>query len=214
MHIEPGLLAVPKLVFAAGSAVVLLGAYLPALLKSPTFWVRTLLASVFFSMFMQSFHMQAGPSELHFIGAMPIYLAFGFIPTLFAFGLGLLLQGLIFEPQDLVHLAVNTLSLAVPLVAVHYTLGRKLKEVTLAAILKLDGAYYTGVVVMVGVWLAQAETAITFADWSLFASSYIPLVVVEPLITLLMLWVLKHFGQTRWGAVCFVAPPTLKTQIA
>ncbi|MFC5519897.1 energy-coupling factor ABC transporter permease [Polaromonas jejuensis] len=211
MHIEPGLLAQSKLVFAAGAAAMVFVPYVPTLLKSPKLWLRTVLAAVFFSLFMESFHLQAGPSELHFVGAMPIYLAFGFVPTLFAFGLGLLLQGLLFEPQDLVHLAVNTLSLAVPLLAVHYTLGRKLKEVTLATVLKLDGAYYAGVVAMVGFWLTQAEVAFTFADWALFASSYIPLVIVEPVFTLAILWLLQRFGQTRLGAVCFAERPAAAT---
>lgn len=211
MHIEPGLLAQPKLLLAAGAAAVVFLPYLPTLLKNPTLWLRTALAAAFFSLFMQSFHMQAGPSELHFVGAIPIYLAFGFIPTLFAFGFGLLLQGMLFEPQDLIHLAVNTLSLAVPLIALHYTLGRKLKEVTIAKLLKLDAAYYAGVVAMVGFWLAQAQTAVTFASWAQFASSYIPLVVLEPLFTVAILWILQRYGQTRLGAICFGGRSTLKT---
>jgi hypothetical protein len=75
---------------------------------------------------MQAFHLPVGPSELHFLGAMPIYLALGFVPTLFGFAIGLLAQGLIFAPADLVHLGVNFLSLAVPLVLVHATLGKRL----------------------------------------------------------------------------------------
>ncbi|MDQ3060905.1 MAG: energy-coupling factor ABC transporter permease [Pseudomonadota bacterium] len=211
MHIEPGLLAQSKLVFAAVAAVGVLGAYAPTLLKTPTLWLRTVLAAVFFSLFMQSFHLQAGPSELHLLGAMPIYLAFGFIPTLFGFGLGLLLQGLLFEPQDLMHLAVNTLSLAVPLIAVHHTLGQKLKEVTMATVLKLDSAYYAGVVAMVGFWLLQAEVATPLAGWAVFASSYLPVVLVEPLATLAVLWLIQRAGQSRIGALCFAPRPALST---
>ena len=214
MHIEPGLLAQSKLIFATGAAAVVFAPYVPTLLKSPALWLRTALAAVFFSLFMQSFHLQAGPSELHFVGAMPIYLAFGFVPTLFGFGLGLLLQGMLFEPQDLVHLAVNTLSLAVPLLALHYSVGKKLKEVTLATVLKLDGAYYAGVVLMVGFWLTQAEVAYSVADWALFASSYMPLVMLEPLATLAVLWTVQRFGNTRWVTTCFAPQPTLRTRAA
>lgn len=203
MHIEPGLLAQSKLAFAAVAAAGVLSVYLPTWCKSPTLWLRTVLAAVFFSLFMQSFHLQAGPSELHFLGAMPIYLAFGFLPTLFGFGLGLLLQGLLFEPQDLMHLAVNTLSLAVPLMATHYTLGRKLQTVTLSTVLKLDSAYYAGVVAMVGFWLAQAQTQVSLAEWGTFASSYLPVVVLEPVITLAVLWGISRLSNTRLGAVCF-----------
>lgn len=217
MHIEPGVLSQAKIMFATVSATGVLGAYAPQLLKSPTLWLRTLLAAVFFSLFMQSFHMQVGPSELHFVGAMPIYLAFGFVPTLFGFGLGLLMQGLLFEPQDLVHLSVNTLSLAVPLIVLHQTLGRKLfddlgKGVSVATILKLDATYYAGVVLMVGFWLALGETATPVADWVRFASSYLALVAFEPLVTFGVLGLIKRlgkrFGQGPLVAACF-APRAL-----
>ena len=118
MHIEPGFLSDAKIMAANVAAVGLLAAHAPALWRRPALWLRTLLAAVFFSVFMQSFHLPVGPSELHFIGAMPVYVLFGLLPTLFGFALGLLMQGLLFEPQDLVHLAVNALSLIVPLLAV------------------------------------------------------------------------------------------------
>lgn len=203
MHIEPGLLAQSKIIFANVAAVGLLSTYAPTLIKTPALWLRCILAAVFFTVCMQAFHMQVGPSELHFLGAMPIYLSFGFIPTLFGFFLGLLLQGLLFEPQDLVHLAVNTLSLAIPLVGVHYTLGRKLKNLTVRHILKLDGAYYSGVVVMVAFWLAPGETASSLSAWALFAISYLPVVLLEPVLTLSVLWAIHKSRHTRLGQLCF-----------
>jgi ABC-type Co2+ transport system permease subunit len=203
MHIEPGLIAQPKLAFAAVAAAGLLGGYAPQLFKRPALLLRTALAALFFSLFMQAFHLPVGPSELHFLGAMPIYLAFGFLPTLFGFALGLLLQGLLFEPQDLVHLAVNTLSLAVPLVAVHYTLGRKLATVSVQTILKLDSAYYAGVIAMVGFWLMLGQTATPLADWARFGASYLPVVIAEPLLTFALLALIKRYGHTRLVATCF-----------
>lgn len=118
MHIEPGLLAPAKLLFANSAAALLLAHHTPALLRQPALLLRSLLAAVFFTACMQVVHVKVGPSELHFVGAMPIYLLCGFVPTLFGFSLGLLMQGLVFEPQDLVHLAVNALSLMVPLMRV------------------------------------------------------------------------------------------------
>lgn len=38
--------------------------------------------------------------------------------------------------------------------------------------------------------------------------------VVEPLITFLMLWVLNCWGETRWADDRFIAQPVLKTRIA
>jgi len=206
MHIEPGILSPAKIAFANVTAVAVLGAYLPALMKRlPQLW-RTAMATVFFSLFMQAFHMQVGPSELHFIGAMPIYLAFGFLPTLFGFALGLLMQGLLFEPQDLVHLGVNLLSLAVPLIALHHAWGRRLATVNVKTILKLDAAYYAGVTLMVGFWLGMGEVATPFADWLRFASSYLAIVAFEPLATVGVLWLIRRYGHTRLVASCFSGP--------
>ena len=203
MHIEPGILSPAKVMFANAAAVAVLAAYLPALMKRlPDLW-RTVMATVFFSLFMQAFHMQVGPSELHFVGAMPIYLAFGFLPTLFGFALGLLMQGLLFEPQDLVHLGVNMLSLAVPLIVLHHTWGRRLASVDLKAIAKLDATYYAGVTLMVGFWLGMGEVATPFADWLRFASSYLVMVAFEPVVTVGVLWLLRRYGHTRMVAACF-----------
>lgn len=205
MHIEPGLLAQTKLVAANATALALLASQAPALLRRPTLWLRTVLAAAFFTLFMQAFHMPVGPSELHFIGAMPIYLLLGFLPTLFGFALGLGLQGLLFEPQDLVHLGVNALSLMVPLIVLHKTLGERLaaRSLRAAQILKLDGVYYAGVTLMVGFWLTQSETAFALTDWLRFAASYLSVVALEPLVTLLLVRGVQ--GQPvlpAWASAC------------
>ena len=204
MHIEPGFLSDAKIMAANVAAVGLLAAHAPALMRRPALWLRTLLAAVFFSVFMESFHLPVGPSELHFIGAMPVYVLFGLLPTLFGFALGLLMQGLLFEPQDLVHLAVNALSLIVPLLAVHHTLGRRLGEgaPNMATLLKLDGAYYAGVTLMVGFWLASGEQAVSLAEWSRFAASYLAVVALEPLVTIALVRGAAALRSQRWARVC------------
>jgi len=209
MHIEPGYIAQAKLMLANTSALGVLAYYAKDLIARPTDVLRTLLAALFFSLFMQGFHLNVGPSELHFVGAMAIYLTLGFIPTLFGFALGLLLQGLVFEPTDLVHLAVNSLSLIVPLIAVHYTLGHKLRDATSGSrvnwlnIVKLDALYYAGVTAMVGFWLLVGEVATPFAAWAAFASSYLALVVVEPLFTYSLVKLLKRHESKPLVDTCF-----------
>lgn len=210
MHIEPGLIAPAKLMFAAGAATAVLACYVPALLRQPSLALRSLLAALFFSCFMQMFHMKVGPSELHFLGVMPLYLSFGFVPTLLGLALGLLLQGLIFEPQDLPHLAVNSLSLMLPLMVVHYGLARRWIRgegpLKLKNLFKLDTAYYGGVLAMVGFWLALGQTQTSPAEWATFALAYAPVVLLEPLVTLGVLWLLRPAGFLRrqhLAALCF-----------
>ncbi len=209
MHIEPGLVAPAKVLIANVSAIGLLGFYARGLIRQPADLIRTLLAALFFSVFMQAFHLSVGPSELHFVGAMAMYLTLGFLPTLYGFALGLLLQGLIFEPGDLPHLAVNSLSLILPLLAVHYGLGRRLREaarghrIGWGTIVKLDAAYYSGVTLMVGFWLALAEVATPFAAWATFAVSYLAIVAIEPLVTYSALRLLKRYEDQPLVATCF-----------
>ncbi len=202
MHIEPGFVSAAKVLGANVTVVGLLSFYLKNLIRYPIDIVKTLLAAVFFSVFMQSFHMSIGPSELHFIGAMSIYLTLGFIPTMFGFALGLLFQGLLFEPLDLPHLAVNSLSLILPLITVHHVAGKKLfegsfkKRLSWPTILKLDGIYYAGVTSMVGFWLFIGEIETPFSAWLAFATSYLAVVAVEPFITLLTVKMLKRYENS------------------
>lgn len=215
MHIEPGYIAQAKLMLANVSAIGLLGYYVKDLLRQPADIVRMLLAALFFSLFMQSFHVSVGPSELHFVGAMAMYLTLGFLPTLIGFAAGLLLQGLLFDPMDLPHLAVNSLSLMLPLIAVHYTVGRTLRDaatgrrVGWASILKLDALYYGGVTTLVGFWLLLSDVATPFAAWAAFAGSYLAIVAVEPFVTYGAVRLLKRYEHTRLVDTCF-AVKTLK----
>ena len=192
MHIEPGYVASAKILAANAAAIALVGSQSVHLLKAPTQIVRSLLAAVFFTIAMQAFHLPVGPSELHFLGAMPLYLSLGFIPTLFGFAMGLLVQGLFFNPVDLAHLGVNFLSLALPLVLVHATFRQRLDTMSMRSIMKLDEAYYTGVTLMVGFWLALSDLATPLSAWAAFAASYASIVAVEPVITLLVLQALAR----------------------
>jgi ABC-type Co2+ transport system permease subunit len=203
MHIEPGYVSTAKVALANVTAVGFLGSQAAGLFKKPQLIVRSLLAALFFTVFMQSFHMPVGPSELHFVGAMPMYLTLGFLPTLFGFAIGLALQGALFTPTDLVHLGVNTLSLALPLAALHATIGRRVADVDVKTILKFDAFYYSGVTLMVGFWLAIGEVATPLSAWATFASSYLAVVMIEPVFTYL---VVKGLGRARDNAAvryCF-----------
>ncbi|MBT0571326.1 energy-coupling factor ABC transporter permease [Curvibacter sp. CHRR-16] len=184
MHIEIGILTDDKLLYAGVAATALVAAHLPTVVRKPANLLRTALAAFFFSLLMQAWHLPIGPSELHMVGAMPIYLLFGFVPTLLGFGVGLFLQAALFEPQDMLHLAVNFLSLAVPLMAVHHTLGQRLQQLSVRKVLQLDGVYYTGVTLMVGFWLSISTETTAFAQWAAFAASYISLVLLEPVLTM------------------------------
>lgn len=208
MHIEPGFIHAGKIAMANGAIFGVFAFYARKMVRSlPIVLIRTTLAAVFFSVFMQAFHANVGPSELHFVGAMAIYLTLGFIPVLYGFFLGLLLQGIFFEPGDLIHLSVNSLSLMLPLIAVHYTKGKDIladgaSKISIKNILKLDGIYYSGVTLMVGFWLLGEGTT-TFAAWLKFAVSYLAVVAVEPAITMGAVTLLRRYKENSIVNTCF-----------
>lgn len=203
MHIEPGYINAAKIAAANTAAIALLGSQSLQFFKQPPLIIRTLLAAMLFTAFMQAFHMPVGPSELHFLGAMPIYLTLGFVPTLIGFGLGLLVQGLLFTPTDLVHLGVNTLSLAVPLCLVHAAFGKKLATLDVKTIVKLDAVYYSGVTLMVGFWLAVGEVATPLTAWATFAASYASIIIAEPLLTYAIVKGLARWKDNAAVRYCF-----------
>jgi cobalt/nickel transport system permease protein len=215
MHVEPGILSGGKVLAANAGAIATLGTYVGGFIRRPLDIVRTLLAATFFSVFMQMWHMPVGPSELHLIGASAIYFTFGFLPTLVGFCLGLLVQGLLFEPQDLLHLGVNSLSLMVPLVAAHALGGARCfrsdegadgAKLSWAVILRFDAIYYSGVVAMVGFWLSLGTASGSLASWGWFALSYLPLVVCEPAISLGLLRLLGRLRSHDLVRRCTVLP--------
>lgn len=207
MHIEPGFIAPAKLVLANTAAAAVLVGHLKGFFRAPVLLLRALIAAVFFSLFMQSFHLPVGPSELHFVGAMAIYLTLGYLPTMFGFAAGLLLQGLFFEPGDLAHLAVNSLSLIVPLAAVHHSFGRRLAEgrrgLRWQEIVRLDAMYYAGVTAMVGFWLLAGEVETPFLAWAKFAAAYSPLALIEPVVTMSAVRLLKRWQEHKLVERCF-----------
>lgn len=203
MHIEPHYISAAKVAAANIAAVALFASQAKHLVQKPALIVRTLIAAVFFSALMESFFMPVGPSELHFVGAMPMYLLFGFVPTLLGFGIGLLLQGLLFHPTDLINLGVNSLSLAVPLVVLHATLGQRIAKLDIKTILKLDATYYAGVTLMVGFWLSIGEVATSFSAWLTFAASYLVLVACEPLLTYATVQFMQRHAHRPLVRLCF-----------
>jgi ABC-type Co2+ transport system permease subunit len=189
MHIELGIIDGARLAAANTAAIGVVATQMPRLVRAPVTVIKAGLAALIFSSLMQSWNLTIGPSELHLIGATTVYLLFGFAPTLIGFALGLLLQALLFEPQDLLHLGVNTLSLTLPMVAAHYSFGRRLfaasgqDRFTLARVLRLDAVYYAGVAAMVAFWLGISNEPAPVAEWLTWAVAYLPVFAAEALLT-------------------------------
>ncbi len=212
MHIELGIIDSARLAAANTAAIGVVATQLPRLILAPALVVKTALAAVIFSALMQSWHLSIGPSELHLIGATTVYLLFGFAPTMIGFALGLVLQALLFEPQDMLHIGVNTLSLTLPMLAAHATFGRRLfaetgqDRFTLARVLRLDAVYYAGVAAMVAFWLGISNDPAPLADWAAWALAYLPVFAAEALLTFATVTLMARFRDRPVIASLFEVP--------
>lgn len=181
----------------------------PAKIGQPLFsqsrTLRTLLAAVLFLLLMQSVHLSAGASELYVVGAMPVYLLLGFIPALLGAVLGLLIQGTLLGANHLPQLALSGLALLLPLIAVHFTLGRKLGTLTNGhhicwrSLLKLDAMYYVGVISIAGVWLLMTEATLPFAALGMFAATCFTIAALESAFIYSMLRIRKFHQHAGWA---------------
>jgi cobalt/nickel transport system permease protein len=199
MHIELGIIDNARLVAANTAALGVVATQARAVVRAPLLLVKAGLAAVIFSALMQSWNLSVGPSELHLIGATTVYLLFGFVPTLLGFALGLVLQALLFEPQDMLHIGVNTLSLTLPMIGAHFLFGRRLfatdgqERFTLARVLRLDAVYYAGVAAMVAFWLGISNDPAPVADWARWAVAYLPVFLAEACLTFATVSLLGHW---------------------
>jgi len=87
----------------------------------------------------------------------------------------------------------------VPMIAVHYSFGRRLFDArlrdrfNLGKVLRIDAVYYAGVSAMVGFWLMISNDAVAFSDWATWVAAYFPVFLVEAFITFTAVSVIKGF---------------------
>ncbi len=222
MHVEPGMVIAPKVAMANMAAVGVIGYYLrdwisvKDIKKSVLNLGRTALAALWFLLMMQFLpHFPVGPSEWHMVSFLIMYLIFGFTPTLYGFAISLAIQATpIFEPQDMVHLGVNFLSLAVPLIVVHNIYKSKVWKITTGDLsknmtrdikdginyfdlVKIDTTYYVLMSLMVLFWLSWGGVLEHPAEgWLKFMSSYAINLVIEPLVTVVLVKTLLKFKDS------------------
>ena len=217
MHIEPGIVTGAKIVLsyatgaAAGACAVRLAAETVREQGVVSFAVRSLVATALvFSFFELLPHFRVGVSEVHFILGSTLFLILGAAPAAFGLALGLLLQGLFFEPTDLPQYGMNVTTLLVPLFAIQ-ALGKRIIARNTAYVdlhyrqaLALSTAYQSGIVAWVAFWALYGAGfgATNLANIATFAASYALVIVIEPLADLAVLALAKSLrGVTADGWV-------------
>ena len=202
MHIEPGLVDATKITLSYATAAGALG-WLGKLAATSvreqgvvSLVQRSLMATLAVFTFFQVFpHYTVGVSEVHFILGSTLFLLFGAAPAGAGLALGLLLQGVLFEPKDLPQYGMNVTTLLVPLFGLE-ALARRIiargtayVDITYAQALKLSTAFQAGVVGWVAFWVLYGSgfSVETFQNLASFGGAYMAVILGEPLVDLAVL---------------------------
>src|SRR6516164_10427079 len=217
MHIEPGIVDGTKIVLSYATAAAACGYAVKLSAESVreqgvgSFALRAAATTgLVFSFFELLPHFSVGVSEVHFIFGSTLFLLFGAAPAAFGLALGLLFQGLFFEPADLPQYGMNVTTLLVPLFAISALANRIIARETAYVDLQyrqalaLSTAYQSGIVAWVAFWALYGAGfgAANLANIVTFAASYALVIVNEPLADLAVLALAKSLrGATADGWV-------------
>ena len=212
MHIEPGIVAGPKMALAHGTAAAA-AAYTARLAIDDlrmhglaSFALRTVIAAIgVFISFEVMPHFAVGISEVHFIFGTTLFLILGAAPAAIGLALGLLVQGLFFAPTDLPMYFVNVSTLLWPLFAIDALAKRIIPAATpyvdlqYLDVLKLSLTYQGGIVAWVAFWAVygQGFGSENLAAIASFGAAYLLVVLVEPVVDLGALAIAKALRPAR-----------------
>src|SRR5215813_12666400 len=199
MHIEPGIVDGTKIVLSYATAAAAGGYALKLAGETvreqglPSTVIRTVATTLLVMFFFEILpHFSVGVSEVHFIFGSTLFLIFGAAPAAFGLALGLLFQGVFFEPTDLPQYGMNVTTLLVPLFAIGALADRVIARDTAYVDLKyrqalsLSTAYQAGIVAWVAFWAIYGRGlgAENLSSIATFGGSYMLVITVEPLVDL------------------------------
>jgi hypothetical protein len=203
MHIEPGVVDGAKIVLSFATAAASFGLVAKMAIDTirkdggfASLAVRSVATTALvFSLFELLPHWPVGVSEVHLILGSTLFLMFGAGPAAIGLVLGLLLQGLFFEPKDLPQYGMNVTSLIVPLYGMSLLARRIIsarvvyREVTYHQALALSTSFQAGIVMWVAFWAlyGRGVGVENLQQVASFGAAYMTVILVEPLIDLALL---------------------------
>lgn len=216
MHIEPGVVDGAKVLLGASTGAASIGCVAKMAYDAvgregnvKALLMRSLVTSALVLSFFELLpHPPVGVSEVHLILGSTLFLVFGAIPAAVGLIVGLMAQSILFAPLDIPQIGMNLTTLLVPLFAMSALARRVIPantayaDVTYSQALKLSVAFQGGIVAWVAFWVfyGQGFSAEVVANAGAFASVYIAVVLLEPVIDLIVLAFAKTFrGFERTG---------------
>jgi len=211
MHIEPGVVDGAKIVLGTATGVASIGTvaklafdYLKQNGNLMALAGRSVAASAMvFGFFEFLPHPPVGVSEVHLILGTTLFLILGTIPTAIGLIFGLAAQSFLFAPSDIPQLGMNLTTLILPVLAMAALAQRIIPadtpytEVTYKQAAMLSLVFQGGIIAWVAFWVfyGQGFTAETMVNAGAFASVYIFVVLLEPIIDLGALALAKTFRK-------------------
>ncbi|MCU7939031.1 MAG: energy-coupling factor ABC transporter permease [gamma proteobacterium symbiont of Bathyaustriella thionipta] len=212
MHIEPGIVEAGKIGLSYATALGTLG--LAAKLSFDhikqsglvSLLMKSVLSMLSVLVFFQVLpHHPVGVSEVHLIMGSTLFLMFGLAPAATGLALGLLAQGVFFAPFDLPQYGMNATTLIVPLVAMSLLAKNIIapdtayKDISYAQALKLSTTFQAGIVMWVAFWAfyGQGFAVENLVAVASFASAYMLVIIIEPLVDLGLLALVKNINVLK-----------------
>ncbi|CAN5437045.1 energy-coupling factor ABC transporter permease [soil metagenome] len=222
MHMEPGIVDGTKIMlsYATAGACALYAAKLSIAHARQegalSLLVRSLIATALVFVFFEVFpHVPVGVSEVHLILGSSLFLTLGAAPTALGLAIGLGLQGLFFEPQDLAQYGMNVTTLLAALFAMQAVARRVLPadvpyvDLGYSHVAKMSLVFQGGIVAWVAFWTVYGrgfgiETLQSVAS---FGAAYMTVVLLEPLVDLAVLAAAKGLrGVSSNARTVFMTP--------
>jgi ABC-type Co2+ transport system permease subunit len=218
MHIEAGVVDGAKMILSYGTGAAVIGTaaklgwdnmkengFISYILKT------VIAAAVVFFCFEVLPHYPIGVSEVHLILGTTIFLVFGIAPASAGLALGLLVQGLFFEHQDLPQYGINVTTLLASMFALNYAAkkvipaGVAYKDISYTQLLKLSIVWEGAIVSWVAFWAlyGQGFGAENLHNVATFGAAYMSVIIIEPLVDIAVLAAVKAYTKTKECAYLF-----------
>ena len=218
MHIEAGVVTGAKMIlsYATGAGVIGLSAKMAwDNIKENnilSYAAKTVLsAMIVFFCFEVLPHYPIGISEVHLILGTTIFLIFGIAPASMGLALGLAVQSLFFEHQDLPQYGINVTTLLASMFALNIAAkkvipaGVAYKDITYTQLLKLSIVWEGAIVSWVAFWAfyGQGFGAENVQNVLTFGAAYMSVIIIEPIVDIAVLAAVKAYYKTTECAFLF-----------
>ena len=212
MHIEAGVVDGAKMLLSYGTAAAVFGATAKVAFENIkengviTLLLKSIIAAaIVFFCFEVLPHYPVGVSEVHLILGTTIFLLFGIAPAAIGLALGLAVQSLFFELQDLPQYGINITTLLASMfmlnIAVNKIIptGTAYKDISYSQMLKMSIVWEGAIVSWVAFWAlyGQGFGAENIQNVLSFGGAYMTVVIIEPLVDLAVLSAVKAFNKTN-----------------